>query len=119
MPLLSKLFAFIATGLVAVLGRFMSYTMAAKFASYTAWITIVGAFLASVFVCISSLLTAVQAVFSSAGGGVNGGLVSALGMGMGMLIPANAGGVLACVASVWMATAIYKMQQFGIANFSK
>jgi|SRR6185369_2375163 len=118
MPLLAALIGGIATGLVSVLGRMMALDLALKFASYIAWISVLTAFLGTVFVCATSLNAAVRAAITGAGG-INGGMLSAFAMGLTMLIPANAGGVLACVASVWIASSIYKIQKHGISNFSK
>lgn len=118
MPLLAKLIAAIATGAIAVFSRFMSFSLALKFASYTAWIAVLTAYLASVYVCITSLRTMVVSFLGSTGG-INGGIGSAFAMGVGMLIPSNAAGVLSCVASVWIATQVYKIQKDGIHNYSK
>jgi hypothetical protein len=117
MPLLAKLIGAIASGLVAVLGRFMLYSQALKYAAYGAWIVVMGTFLTTVYVCVSSLYSSAVGMISSSG--VNGGIASAFFMGLGMFIPANAGSVLACVSSVWIATNIYKVQKQGIFNFSK
>jgi hypothetical protein len=117
MPIFAKLVGAIATGLVAVLGRFMLYSQALKYAAYGAWIVVMGTFLGTVYVCTNSLYTSAVGMIASSG--VNGGFVSAFFMGLGMFIPANAGAVLACVSSVWIATNIYKVQKQGIFNFSK
>jgi len=117
MPLFAKLVGAIATGLVAVLGRFMLYSQALKYAAYLTWITVMGTFLGTVYICTSSLYNSAVGMISSSG--VGGGFTSAFFMGLGMFIPANAGSVLACVSSVWIATNIYKVQKQGIFNFSK
>jgi hypothetical protein len=116
MPLLSVLIANIAMGFAALFSRFFVMRTALKFAAYSTWITVTGAFLATVYVCTISLYSGAVAMMS-ASGGVNSGFMSALMMGFGMFIPANAGAVLACVSSVWIATTIYKTQSWGITHF--
>jgi hypothetical protein len=118
MPLLASLIGYIATGLTALLGRFFILSTALKYAAYGTWIIVMGTFLGTVYVCTSTLYSAATGMISSAGG-VGGGLTSAFFMGLGMFIPANAGAVLACVSSVWIATSIYKVQKQGIFNFAK
>jgi hypothetical protein len=116
MPLLATLIGSLATGLATLLSSFMAYNLALKAAAYAAYLLVVSVFLASVFVCTSGLYSAMQAMFNAAGG-VNAGLVAALGMGVTMLIPANAGAVIGCVSSVWIACQVYKMQQAGLTSF--
>lgn len=117
MPLFATLVGSIATGFVAILSRFFIFSTALKFAAYGTWIVVMGVFLGTVYVCTSTLYNSAVAMVSTSG--VNGGMLSAFFMGLGMFIPANAGGVLACVSSVWIATNIYKVQRQGIFNFSK
>jgi hypothetical protein len=118
MPLLAGLIGSIATALVGFFARFLSFKLALKFASYTTWLAVFGAFLISVYVCLSSLYGMVSGLLSgSNGSGIS--WVSMFFMGVGMFIPANAGAVVACVGSVWIATGIYKIQKDGIQNYSK
>jgi hypothetical protein len=124
MPLLAAFIGNLAAGLVAVLGRFMSLRLAMKLASYTAWITVFTAFVASVFICTSGLVAGFSAMFASASGGWSLGsaesaIISGFGMGLGMFIPANAATVVSCMASVWIACQIYKIQRDGMHNYSK
>lgn len=117
MPLLATFIGSIASALVGLFSRFMSFKLALRFASYTTWLAVFGAFLVSVYVCISGL-------YGMAGGLLSGtndsgiSWVSLFFMGVGMFIPANAGAVLSCFASVWLATSIYKIQRDGIQNYS-
>jgi hypothetical protein len=80
-----------------------------------AWIALVAALLTTVFICLDSLYGMASAIFSGAGSG--SGWWTAFFMGVGMFIPSNAGAVLACVASVWLATNIYRVQSFAIKTF--
>lgn len=120
MPLLASIIGAIASGVVAVLSRIMAYQYALKLASYTAWITVFTAFLLAVYSCMRFLMNTVQAIFTYGGGtGTLALIKQGFGMGLGMLIPSNAGSVMGCIASVWIACQIYKIQRDGIHNYSK
>jgi hypothetical protein len=112
MPLFAKLFGSVASGFVALFAYFLSFKSALKLAAYTTWIVTFTAFLVAVFVCVSSLLNYLT-------GGISGGpsWVGYFGVGLGMFIPANASAVMSCVASVWIATNVYKVQKQGIFGF--
>jgi hypothetical protein len=112
----AKFVGLLASGFVTVLGRFMAFKLALKYSAYATWLVVFGIFLGTVFVCISALAATVTALLGLAGG-INGGFLAALAMGLGMFIPANAGSVLACLASVWIATNIYKVQKAGLQYF--
>lgn len=118
MPLFASLIGSISGALVSLFSRFLGFKAALLFASYTTWLLVLGTFLSSVFVCLNSLFGMTSALFS----GVNGSgisWVSMFFMGLGMFIPANAGAVLSCVGSVWIATSFYRVQRDGIHNYSK
>ncbi len=124
MPLLVMFIGSMTSALVGLFTRFLSFKVALRFASYTTWITILSALLVSVYVCLSSLYGFVGAFISGGGGagggsGLSGFMVSMFFMGVGVFIPANAGAVISCVGSVWIATSIYKIQKHGIENYSK
>jgi len=114
MPVLAALIGSMASGLVGVFSSFMSFQLALKFAAYTVWIVVLGTFLASVYVFMSSLYSMVS---GAAGGG--SGWSSWFFIGLGMFIPSNAGAVIGCVASVWIASSVYKIQKQGIHNYAK
>lgn len=114
MPLLAAFIGTLASGFVAVLSKFFSLDLALKYASYLTWITVLGVFLSTVVVCITGLYNLIFSSVSAAGA-----FAGRLAMGLGMLIPANAGACLACVSSVWIACQLYKIQKQGIHNFSK
>lgn len=114
MPVFATFLGSIASALATFFASFMSYKLALKLAAYTAWVTIFTAFLGSVYVCVSSLYSMVSG-FTGGGGG--GGWMSYFLMGLGMFIPANAGAVLSCLGSVWIATGIYKFQKDGLAHY--
>lgn len=110
MPLLALFIGSLATALVKVFEQFFSLHLALKLASYVTWITVLTAFLASVYTCMSLLKVAIVAGLAA---------LPRLGMGVSFFIPANAGAVIGCIASVWIACQIYKIQKHGISNFSK
>jgi hypothetical protein len=114
MPLFATLMASSLSAMVGFFARFMSLQLAQKIAAYTLYIATTLAFLASVYICLSSLLGYVTG-FAVPGGSL--GWVARFLMGLGMFIPANAGAVLACVSSVWIGTSIYKVQKQGLHNY--
>lgn len=114
MPLLAKLIGAVAVFLTGFLARFFAFGVALKLASYTVWIAVFGTFLVTVFVCVQNLVGMV-----SGGTGSGPGWVHFFLMGVGMFVPANAGAVMSCVGSVWIATSVFKIQRRGIENFTK
>lgn len=116
MPLFATFLGSIASALASFFARFMGFRAALKLAAYTTWLGIFTALLASVYVCLSNLYGMVDGLISgSASGGV--GWIRYFFMAAGMFIPANAGAVVSCIASVWIATGIYKFQRDGLANY--
>lgn len=115
MPLLATFIGSIATSLVTFFAQFMSYRLALKLAAYVTWAGIASAFVASTYICVSSLYLAASSLFSGGGGG--GGWMSYFGMAVGMFIPGNAGAVMSCIGSVWIATSVYKFQKDAIIHF--
>lgn len=115
MPLLATLVGNISAALAALFSQVVGYRLALKLAAYTTWIALYAAFLASVFTCMSALWSTVSGIFGI--GSISGGWLAFLGMGLGMFIPSNAASVMSCVASVWFATSIVKIQRRGIENF--
>jgi len=114
MPLFAALLLGLCNALASVFIRFMSVEAAVKLAAYVAWIALVAALLTSVFICLNSLYGMAAALFSGSGGSA---WWSMFFMGLGMFIPANAGAVVSCVASVWLSTNIYRVQSFAIKSF--
>lgn len=117
MPLLASFIGTVVTALAGFFSRFVVFNLALKLASYTAWIVVVAAFATTVFICLSSLSNAAQGMVSGARGW--GSIPAAFLMGVSMFIPANAGAVLSCLASIWIGCQIYKLQKQGIHNYSK
>lgn len=113
MPLLASFIGSLAAALAGFFARFLSFKVAIQLAAFLTWLTVITAFAFSVHVCLSSLYG-----MASAGGG-GAGWVQKLWMGIGMVIPANAGAVLSCLGSVWIATEVYKIRKAGIHNYSK
>lgn len=113
-----KLFALflgtLAQGFLALFSRFMGFKAALRLASYAAWITVLTTYAASVIVCVGSLASMVA---SASGGSGASEWLWRFWMGVGMFIPSNAGAVIACVGSVWIASSIYAMQRDGLVNF--
>lgn len=116
MPIFAALFASISGGFAALMSTIMAYKMALKLTAYTTWIALTVSFLAAMFVCVNSLWIAATAYFS--GGGSISTVGGAIAIGLGVLIPANAGVVLSCCSSVWLGTQVYKLQKQGIVNFA-
>lgn len=118
MPLFATLMASGLSAMVGFFARFMGLQLAQKIASYTLYIATTVAFLVTVLVCLKSLLGFVQTMFSGSYG-LSGALswVNYFGMAVGMFIPSNAVPVIACVASVWIGTSIYKVQKQGLHNY--
>lgn len=116
MPVFSVFLGSLATAFVSLFARFMGFKLALKLAAYSAWLTIFIALLGSVFICLSSLYSMASALISGANGS---GIpwVSYFFMGLGIFVPANAGAVVSCVASVWLSTGIYKFQRDAIRHF--
>jgi hypothetical protein len=114
MPLLATFIGSLASGLAGFFARWIGYQAALKLASYVAWIATATAFLAATFVCVSSL----YGMVSGAGGGGTG-WIRWFWIGLGMFIPSNAAAVVSCIASVWIATSVWRIQRIGIENFSK
>lgn len=119
MPIFAILFGSVINALVSFLARFMSMRAALNFAAYTTLLATFTGLLATVYMCANSLYTMAAEAMSS-GGGAGGGVSwpSLFWMGLGIFIPANAGAVMSCVASIWIACAIYDFQKQAIKNFS-
>lgn len=115
MPLFATLVMGLANGFYLVFGSFLAMKTAVKLAAFAALITIVSAFLVTVFICISALHTMIAGLLS--GGGAGAEWISRFFMAVGMFIPANAGAVIACIGSVWIATSIYKFQRDAVLSF--
>lgn len=112
MPIFAQLFATIALGFANLFARWLTFGVSMKLAMYTTWMVTFSAFLATVYVCINSLYSTVSAFGGAGDGGVS--WVRLFFVGLGMLIPSNAGAVIACVSAVWIATAVYKVKKQGL-----
>lgn len=113
MPLLAKFIGAIATFFLGIFGRYLSFKAALKLASFLSWLAVLTAFITAVSICLNSLHG-----FVSAGVASGGSWLSFFAMGLGMFIPANAGAVVSCMASVWIGSQVYKIRKVGIQNFS-
>lgn len=112
MPLFAKLFAGVASALASFFAIFFEIKVASKLAAYTLWIATFSALLISVFVCIQNIFSYINVWM------INGPeWLSFFMMGVGMFIPSNAGALMTCQGTIWIATAVYKMQKQGIMNF--
>lgn len=114
MPIFAAFLLSICNALATLFSRFMGIEAAVKLAAYVAWIALVAALLTTVSVCLSSLYSMAAALFTGGGGS---GWWQMFFMGLGIFIPSNAGAVMSCVASVWLATNIYRVQSFAIKTF--
>lgn len=115
MPLFAKLFGGFAAGLTALLSTIMGYQLALKLAAYTAWMVTLTAWITTMLICVRAMWNLVAAFFS--GGGSWSTVSGAIAFGLGVIVPSNAGTVLACCSSVWLGTCIYKIQKHGITAF--
>lgn len=116
MPIFAGLVMALCNGFVSIFGTFLAMKTAVKLAAFAALITLVTAFLVTVYICLSSLHSMIAGMLTGGGGS---GWVSAFFMGVGMFIPANAGAVIACIGSVWIATSIYKFQRDAVLSFGQ
>ncbi|MVT37078.1 hypothetical protein GO497_06195 [Acidovorax citrulli] len=114
----ATLVANIGAALASLFGRFLGMSMALKLASYTTYLGIIAAFTASVYVCVGGLLTYIASFAGGSGSTTAVGWMYYFGMGLGMFIPGNAGGVMSCVGSVWLACNVYRLQQVGVLKFT-
>jgi hypothetical protein len=112
MPLFAQLFSSIALGFANLFARWLTFGVSMRLAMYTTWMVTFSAFLATVYVCINSLYSTVSAFGAGRSGAVS--WVRLFFVGLGMLIPSNAGAVIACVSAVWIATAVYKIKKQGL-----
>jgi hypothetical protein len=112
MPLFAKLFMGVASALVSFFAIFFEMKVAAKLAAYTLWITMFTALLVSVFICVQNIFGYINVWMVS-----GPAWLSFFMMGVGMFIPSNASALMTCQGSIWIATAVYKMQKQGIMNF--
>lgn len=115
MPILAGLFVSAMNGLITFFGYFMSTQLAIQWGRRVFIIAVMAAFFVAVKVCVSSLLGAVSSGVGGGGGGGGGGdLLGWFAMGVGMFIPSNAGPVLACLGSVWVACVVYRLKVDGL-----
>jgi len=117
MPLLATFIGSIATWLVGFFTRFLGFRAALALASFLTWLAVLGTFITAVSVCLNSLYGMVQS--GGGGGGGGGNLWSFFMQGVGLFVPANAGAVLSCMASVWIGCQVYKIRKTGIHNYSR
>lgn len=115
MPLFATMVSGLFNGLLAFFSSFLSYQLAIAAARRTMIVGLMVAFFAAVTTCVNLLLTAVSNFFSGGGGGGGGGsLLEWFVMAVGMFIPSNAGAVLSCLASVWVACVAYRLKMDGL-----
>ena len=105
MPLLATLVAACINGLISFFGLWMAAGTAIKVARRVFVIALMAAFLVAVKVCMTSLLGMVAGV---------SGLPHKFLVGLGMFIPSNAGAVIACVGSVWLACVVVRLKRDGL-----
>ena len=115
MPLLATLMASLASGLATLLSTIVGYRLALKLAAYTVWVSLTVAFTMTTLVCVTSLWSMAAGYFS--GGGSIASISGAIAIGLSMIIPPNAGVVLSCCSSVWIAAQVYRLQKQGLIHF--
>ena len=104
MPLFATLVAACINGLTTFYAAVMTYQQAIAWARRTYIIALGTAFMFAVKACVTALLGMVAGA----------SLPSRFMMGLGMFIPSNAGPVLACIGSVWLACVIYRLKIEGL-----
>ena len=113
MPLFATMVSGLFNGLLAFFSSFLSYQLAIAAARRTMIVGLMVAFFSAVTTCVNLLLTAVSNFFTGGGGG-GGSLLEWFVMAVGMFIPSNAGAVLSCLASVWVACVAYRLKMDGL-----
>ena len=112
MPIFAGVFITALQGLISFFATFMSYQLAIQWGRRVFIIAVMAAFFVAVKVCVGSLLGMVAS--GPGGGGGGDGLLGWFMMGVGMFIPSNAGPVLACLGSVWVACVVYRLKVDGL-----
>lgn len=109
MPIFAQLIGTIAMGFANLFVRWFSFGLSMRLAVYSTWMITTTTFLAAVYICINALHD--QLGTYAVGGGPAEAWVRFFFVGLGVLIPANAGAVLACVSSVWVGTGLYRIKK--------
>lgn len=108
MPIFAGVLIAALQGLITFFGWFLSAQLAIQWARRVFIIAVMAAFFVAVKVCVGTLLSAL------AGAGGGGGLLAWFLMAVGMFIPSNAGPVLSCLGSVWIACVVYRLKVDGL-----
>lgn len=114
MPIFAGVFITAMQGLISFFATFMSAQLAVQWGRRVFIIAVMAAFFVAVKVCVGSLLGMVSSGVGGGGGGGGGDLLGWFTMGVGMFIPSNAGPVLACLGSVWVACVVYRLKVDGL-----
>lgn len=116
MPLLATFLGWAVVALANFFGRWMLAQTAMKIAGYVVFLGLVTAFTVAVSGCLATL----SGYLTGGGGGGGGaGWLRYFWMGVGIFIPANAGGIMSCMASVWVACQVFKMQKIGVLYWGR
>lgn len=119
MPLIANFIGVIAQFFAGFFARFMSFGLALKYASWVAWSAVIVGYFTATLVCLAMVKGAFGSMLSGLGSASAENWVGYFGVGLGMVIPPSAPALLACMASVWIATQVAKIQKQGIEHFSK
>ncbi len=119
MPLLASFIGGLASFFAGLLAQFMSFRLAIKYASFLAWATVIVGYATAVSVCLATLRGLLLGALGAFGAPSADNWMGFFSMGIGMVVPSAAPAIIACVASVWIATQVFKIQRQGIENFSK
>lgn len=100
MGALAKLILGLSTWLGGLASGVMFYIHTVAWARRGFIVALGLAFITAVNVCVSSLLSMISGA----------GLPSRFVMGLGMFIPSNAGAVMSCLATVYLACLVYRLK---------
>ncbi|SFQ45802.1 hypothetical protein SAMN05216567_116149 [Variovorax sp. OK605] len=118
MPLLATFLGWAVVALANFFGRWMLAQTAMRIAGYVVFLSLVTGFT----LAVSGCLTLLSGYLTGGSGGGSGGESNwsrYFWIGLGIFIPANAGGIMSCLASVWVACQVFKMQKIGVLYWGR
>lgn len=113
MPLFAALFV----GIAGQFATFLATFIAKKTAMGLAAVATLGVILVSLYVGMRGCINGLASILASLGG--SGAIGQRFAQGMGMMIPAHAAQILACILATWSACVLYRWQLRGLDLFTK
>lgn len=117
MSVLAKLLSGLWVAFFNFFSGYFTVIAAARYAQWVLWAGTFVTFVASVLVCLQLVHSSFGAALSALGPPSSSNWVGYFGVGLGMVIPANAPALLACMASVWVTCQAAKFSTKGLAAF--